>query len=63
MQTYFIKANVEVVVEVFARNRQEALNEFELRMLDDVSKMEIFEDAWSMTDTVKVETADEHFER
>jgi hypothetical protein len=59
-QTYFITAKVDVVVEVFARTREEAVEKFEERMLDDRDKLEIFENALSMTDEVKVQTAQEH---
>lgn len=59
-QTYFITAKVDIVVEVFARDPEEAVEQFEMRMLDDRDKLDIFENALSMTDEVKVQTADKY---
>jgi hypothetical protein len=59
-KSYIITAKVEIEVDVFARNPKEAVREFEARLLDDVERAQIFNDAWSLVDSVKVRTADKH---
>ena len=62
-KTYFITANVEVVYEVFADSEESAVSKFENALNDSEERQDIFEDAYSMCDILKVEDADEHFSK